>query len=996
MIGAARRRATTVALVASSLIAATPLSAQLRPDADWRTLRTAHFYIHFTPPLEGQARRAAVNAERAWANLATELVPPRAPVDLVLSDDADFSNGSATPFPTNRIVIYANPPADESELRFTDDWNAMVITHELTHIFHLDRSRGVWALAQHVFGRAPGLFPNQYSPSWLTEGLAVYYESRFTGAGRIAGSEHRAIARAAAIDHRFPAIGSVSLATSRFPFGESAYAYGSLFIDWLARTRGASRVGSFVEKSSAELIPVWLDLPARSGFGISFSRAWRLWSDSLRRSLDSAHVAPLPDWRDLTRDGVFAEAPRWVGDSAIVYSGTPGRESYGAYRVDVDGRRERIGRRNGRSANVALADGSLLYSQLEFVGPNEVRSDLWTQSPGHTTRFLGLPVWGHGGVERRLTRGARLAVPDARSDGAIVAMQIVPAGTRLVRVSADGARITPLTAGGIDEQWTEPRWSHRGDRIAAVRWLYGGISQIVVLDTTGRVLDVVASGHAVQASPSWLPDDRGVAYTSDRTGTAEVYVRAVGAGAGAEYRVSTAVTGLFEPQFSPDGASGPLTVAGVLLRGDGYHVGIGECCADSAAAPIAQTGTRAVPAPAVDSSAARRYAPLRQLAPRYWLPFTGSAAGGETIYGASTSAADVVGRHAWSAYAGLPADARYLVAGALYEYAGLGLPIVQLTASQDFEDAASIVRQTGQVVGTLQRRVQAADVAGVWVRRRVRTFASLAAGAGVERHSYGTDPSGIALRDSARLFGPASFPRLLLAMSWANTQRPPFSISPEDGVSVGVTGRERLHSGFAARAGGSASVVALGRAYKSLPFPGFAHHVLSLRASGAWTDLRADDYFEIGGISSSVIEVIPGYTVGQGGRDFAVRGFPAASLVGVRAVGGSAEYRVPLFAPARGIGLLPFFFDRSSLALFGDAGSAWCPSAAADRQVCTDASLTTRHTIASVGAELAVEASVLAWDAPYRLRLGVAHPVSGQALVGAKAISLYGAVGFAF
>lgn len=995
MIGALRRRGVLAGALALCLAPAA-LRAQIRPDADWRTLRTAHFYIHFTPPLEAQARRAAVNAERAWTNLAGELVPPRGAIDLVLSDDADFSNGSATPFPTNRIVIYANPPADESELRFTDDWNAMVITHELTHVFHLDRSRGIWSLAQHVFGRAPGLFPNQYSPSWLTEGLAVYYESRFTGAGRVAGSEHRAIARAAAIDHRFPAIGSVSLATSRFPFGESAYAYGSLFIDWLARTRGPSRVGAFVEKSSAELIPVWLDLPARSGFGISFSRAWRVWSDSIRRSLDSASVTPLSRWRDLTDDGVFAEAPRWLGDTAVVYSGTPGRESYGAYRVDLDGRRERIGRRNGRSANVALADGSLLYSQLEYVGPNEVRSDLWVQSPGHTTRFLGLPLWGHGGRERRLTRGARLAVPDVRADGAIVAMQIVPAGTRLVRVSPDGARIAPLTGGGIDEQWTEPRWSHRGDRIAAVRWLRGGTSQIVVLDTAGRLLEVVASGHAVQASPTWLPGDRALAYTSDRTGTADVYVRAVGDSAAVERRVSAAVTGLFEPQFSPRGAAGDSLVAAVLLRGDGYHLGVGHCCLDTAATPIAAAGSRPVPPIAIDSSVERRYAPARQLVPRYWLPFTGSAAGGETIYGASTSAGDVVGRHAWSAYAGTPTDARYLVAGGLYQYAGLGLPIVQLSASQDFEDAASIVRQTGEVVGTVQRRMQAADVAGVWVRQRMRTYASLVAGVGVERHSYGTDPSGIALRDTARLFGPASFPRLLLGVSWANTQRPPFSISPEDGISVGVTGRERLHSGFAARGSAAASVVALGRAYKSLDFPGFAHHVLSLRASGAWADLRADDYFEVGGTSSSVIEVIPGYAVGQGGRDFSVRGFPAASLVGVRAVGGSAEYRLPLVAPSRGVGLLPFFFDNSSLAAFADAGSAWCPSAAASREVCTDPSLTTRQTIASVGAELAIEAAVLAWDAPYRLRLGIAHPIMGQELVGAKSVSVYGAVGFAF
>ena len=52
----------------------------------------------------------------------------------------------------------------------------MVVTHELTHIFHLDRTRGIWSLGQHVFGRAAPRFRTSTQPSWLTEGLAVYEE----------------------------------------------------------------------------------------------------------------------------------------------------------------------------------------------------------------------------------------------------------------------------------------------------------------------------------------------------------------------------------------------------------------------------------------------------------------------------------------------------------------------------------------------------------------------------------------------------------------------------------------------------------------------------------------------------------------------------------------------------------------------------------------------------------------------------------------------------
>ena len=92
------------------------------------------------------------------------------------------------------------------------------------------------------------------------------------------------IARAAAIDHTFPSIGAISSAYPRFPFGESAYAFGSLFVDYLARTQGESHVRSFVDKSAATLVPYLLDIPARQAFGVTFSRAWRNFTDSVARS----------------------------------------------------------------------------------------------------------------------------------------------------------------------------------------------------------------------------------------------------------------------------------------------------------------------------------------------------------------------------------------------------------------------------------------------------------------------------------------------------------------------------------------------------------------------------------------------------------------------------------------------------------------------------------------------------------------------------------------
>jgi len=978
-------------------VSARTSDAQVSPNKRYFTLHTQHFYIHFTAETEPTARRIAVDAERAYAQLASELHPPRGPIDVLVSDDVDFSNGSATPFPTNRIVVYANPPIQSSSLRFTDDWAAMVITHELTHIFHLDRTRGLWRVGQYVFGRSPYLFPNEYEPSWLTEGLAVYFESRFTGAGRITGSEHRMLARASAIDHAFPSLAEVSLAAPRFPFGEAAYAYGSLFVDYLAKTRGAPAIRRFVDKASADVIPFLIDLQARQGFGISFTRAYREWRDSIFRSVSAfdPKMQPLLGWHDLTRSGVLVSSPRWISDTTLAYTGNSGRDVYAAWRVDLEGRRERIGRRNSESPQVRLPNGDLLFAQLELTSPYEARSDLFVQ---------------HGRTQRRLTRGARLSLPDVRADGQIVAVQTIPGGTRLVRVSPEGNRIVPITNGGLDEQWNEPRWSHRGDRIAAIRWRRGGISEVVVVDTAGSEQLVIASGHSIQATPVWMLDDGAVVYTSDRTGSAQLYQTNLADHS--EVRLSNVAAGLFEPQLRDAAWRGPVVfdmgerlttsraIAAVELRGDGYHLGVAACCQPVPAAPSVVAA--AAPRVAIDSAPAQAYSPWRQLLPRYWVPsFEQGIHSGEPRIGGETGANDIIGRHAWDLTIQVPTDNSGITGGLAYSYAGLGLPVIDVLASRDWSLRGRVLDQTTQrELGEIRRRIDNAELDATWIRPRYRSAFALTAGTGVEQYQYVGVPNGtIQLIDTTGVFRSRFYPRVLLGARYGRTQAAPYSISPEDGFTVAATARERWRTDVAGSA--TLSLVSAATGYKSLNLPGFAHHVLALRAAGGWRDEQATDYFEVGGTSGRPVPIIAGYTVGEGARDFGVRGFEAGSLVGTRAFVGSAEYRLPLVMPGRGLGTLPIFFQRSSISFFTDYGTAWCP-AATGTLVCTpndvtQFGLTTHRWLGSYGAELNVSAAVLSWDAPYLFRFGLAAPYHDDGLLTvAKSVSVYFAAGLAF
>jgi hemolysin activation/secretion protein len=154
----------------------------------------------------------------------------------------------------------------------------------------------------------------------------------------------------------------------------------------------------------------------------------------------------------------------------------------------------------------------------------------------------------------------------------------------------------------------------------------------------------------------------------------------------------------------------------------------------------------------------------------------------------------------------------------------------------------------------------------------------------------------------------------------------------------------------------------------------------------------------VGGNSGNTNEVIPGYVIGEGRKTFPVRGFAPGTLLGTRALTGSAEYRIPLFMVGNAPGALPFFLDRSSLNLFGDYGTAWCPNVGIGREVCnqTNKVLTDQIDIASVGAELNLVLGVLSWDSPYRLRFGIVSPTHNQVFFGRKSVQFYLVGGISF
>ncbi len=278
------------------------------------------------------------------------------------------------------------------------------------------------------------------------------------------------------------------------------------------------------------------------------------------------------------------------------------------------------------------------------------------------------------------------------------------------------------------------------------------------------------------------------------------------------------------------------------------------------------------------------------------------------------------------------------------------------------------------------------------VRPRFRNYTTASFGAELESIEYSTDPATLLPQLPAFYSASHSYPALVGSTGFSNARRPGLSISPEDGISASVSGRQRWQRGSS----GASTRAAIGvtSAYKSLDLPGFAHHVIALRAAGGITDERSPDRFSAGGISGNALEVFPGVALGEQRRTFGVRGYPVSAEQGIRAYTGTVEYRAPLSAPSRGFRFIPVFIDKTSLTLFGEAGRAYCPSGAVTDGICRvgDAE---NPVMRSAGVELNIDTG-LQLDLQARLRLGLAFPLAERERLGASRAQAYATFGASF
>jgi hypothetical protein len=914
---------------------ATAAGAAGLPSLAWHSIETKHFRITYDSGEGPVAQHVADLCEDIYARLEPALGwSPSERTEIILTDTSDSANGSASVLPYNAIHLYVTAPDDFSPLGDVDDWYLELVTHEFTHILHIDHTSGLPALANRVLGKT--FAPNQVAPRWLLEGLAVYEESSKTSGGRLRSSMWNMWMRADALENAIAPLDVVSNSDSirRWPQGNLKYLYGSYFMGWIAETYGEQAIRAFIDDYGRQVIPFAVNRSIRRATGRTFEELYPAWVDTVTREFNAQAEAirarGLREGVRLTHTGQEPQHPRWIpagtwpgaeGDAIYFVDDahTTGglfhlplvRDASGAVIGSREDRRELLVRTSGTATPGFAPDGTLVFNSGDVTQNLFAFNDLFTLPAGVRS------ISGLDGKRTRLTDGFRALDPDVSPDGRRVVFTTNHRGTQYLQIADLHAtsidNVHALVPSGEFEQAYTPRWSPDGTKVAYSVWKHGGLRDIRLVDVADGSFVEITHDRAVDGDPSFSKDGHWLLFHSDRTGVTNVYAYELATGV--LKQVTNVITGAYQPELSPDGRT---------LLYDGYtHMGW-----DVYAMPF--DPSRFLDAlPYVDDRPApptppeprnwevKPYDPIHTIVPRAYSAGLAQGNFGQ-VATITASGGDIAGFHGYSLTLTDELSRPDLQGSISYSYARLPVDL-------SFGAYRAIAPSGGLVVGTYNpttiiEQVGASSGIGYSLPRAFDgqsfgldyTFTHI--GAQTSIPASAVDPY---VTPSFPGVGYVGF--VSLGYSYSNAEAYLNSVGPERGFSLSVSASV-ADPWLGGQFSGYQSSFQLA-SYHLMPWS--RHHTLALHFSGgvsggAFPGLGS---FWVGGYQDLPVINSIQHSVVQ--TSVLLRGYAPVTEIGSNFALVNSEYRFPLLELERGISTLPVFLSRISGAVFTDFGSAF-------------------------------------------------------------------------
>lgn len=234
----------------------------------------------------------------------------------------------------------------------------------------------------------------------------------------------------------------------------------------------------------------------------------------------------------LTKDGGYKLFPDWAPSAYKIAFCSYAKNNLNIYTYDLNKNKiDLILAKDGLNTTPAYSpDGKTIALSLSIEGTPDI--------------YL---MNADGKNLRRLTYGHSIDIsPTWSPSGRELAFVSDRTGTpQIYIINVDGTNMRRLTFEGSYN--TSPAWSPRGDLIAYVSRIEDGTNQIFITDLTGDNRMRLTSLRNNE-EPSWSPDGLHIAFSSNRTGTYEIWTMHWN---GTGQRQITNIGGAFSPTWSP-------------------------------------------------------------------------------------------------------------------------------------------------------------------------------------------------------------------------------------------------------------------------------------------------------------------------------------------------------------------------------------------------------------------------------------------------------------
>lgn len=498
------------------------------PDAEWRTIATEHFRLHYPKPAEAWAMAAASRLEAMRARVRDQVgYELDVMVDIVVRDPYATSNGAAFPILKRpRVELWVSPPPADSPIGWNRRWDEGVIVHEDAHVVHLARPArgGVDAALDAMLGFGPVA---RKVPRWVAEGYATVVEGDQTGFGRPFSARLAAELRKLATEGALPTYDELD-GSPRWMGGGFAYGVGSAFLRWLREREGEESLRHLWTRLAAVELRTF-DEAFEGLFGDAPATLYgRFCAELTFQAMLQEQLSP-PDrttrWLDL--DGSTG-APALSPDGAhLAFVSADSPRRLVIYKTEVDADKvaedraksvedllqadpedipdrvkpeppvelawQRMRRDRSPSSPRWIDDGTVLFTGLRYDRTGRARTDLFAWSFEQST-------------ERVVTFHADVRDADPAPDGTwAVAIQQIWGQSALVRVDLNTGELTPITPLSVDAAYDQPRISPDGTQIAWLamhdtRW------ELYVGSIDGEPRQLATPSGANLATPAWHPD----------------------------------------------------------------------------------------------------------------------------------------------------------------------------------------------------------------------------------------------------------------------------------------------------------------------------------------------------------------------------------------------------------------------------------------------------------------------------------------------------------